>query len=244
MAYEFRHVTADRAHIVAFQFKIGVVGQFVERHCAVDEKFMVVQPLEACLTHVELILNLTDQFLDHIVEGDHADGAAELIDHEGEVSVAVEEKLQQLVERHQFRHGMQRTLDLRQIRRRLMDDRQHVLHVDQTERVLEMAVDQRKTGVFDSMAALRLVVKSRWISSATMDVRGVMMPRTMRSFSSSALIRMSRSVSVTSSFSSLAVTIILSSSALWAFSCSPDSSRRKTWRSRPLEAALSTRWPV
>src|SRR5262249_22307632 len=102
MSEQVRYVTADRAHIGALQLESGELVQFVEAESAVDREFVSVDFLELGFLHVELILNIADQFLEHVFERDHADGTSKFVDHDREVRVFAQKKIQQLFQRHHF----------------------------------------------------------------------------------------------------------------------------------------------
>ena len=99
------------------------------------------------LLRVELVLDVADQFLEHVVERHDAGRAAELIHHQREMRVLGEEKAEQLLQRHHLRHGVQFALDALQIRLRLAHQLQQILDVDEPDRVIEMPSAERKPRV-------------------------------------------------------------------------------------------------
>jgi hypothetical protein len=105
MAEQMRDVTADRADVRAFQFEPDEVAQLVESQRAIDGKFVLVDFAKLGFLAVELVLDVANDFLEDVLERHHADGAAVFIDHDGEVGVLRQEKVEEFLERHHFRHG-------------------------------------------------------------------------------------------------------------------------------------------
>ena len=108
---------------------------------------VVVDAGEGGALVVELVLDVADEFLHDVVEEHDADGRAEFIDGHGEVGVLAQEELEQRVERHGVRHDLELALDAHQVRIPVVDELEEILDVDQADGVVEVAFDERETGV-------------------------------------------------------------------------------------------------
>ena len=142
MAEQMCDVTADGGDLVAFELDTGLIGEFVEVEGAFDSELVLVDAFELADLVVELVLDITHDLLQHVVERDDADCAAEFIDCQGHVDMFVEEEAQQLVDRHHFRHHVQFALDLAEVGLRLADQRQQILDMNDADRVVQMALDK------------------------------------------------------------------------------------------------------
>ena len=94
------------------------------------------------LLGVEFVLNLTDQLLEDVFECDHANGAAVLVHHDGEVEPPVEEELQEFLQPGRLGHVDDAAGDRLQIRAaaRLEAQRVEVLDVDHAEGPVEVPI--------------------------------------------------------------------------------------------------------
>src|SRR5439155_5019446 len=87
MTEQMGDVPADGAHIRALQFKLGEFVQFVKSQSAVHGEFVCVNLAKLLLLKIELVLNITDQFLEHIFQRHHADRAAKFINYQRKMGV-------------------------------------------------------------------------------------------------------------------------------------------------------------
>jgi hypothetical protein len=154
------NVAADGADIGALQLQARQVPQLVEPQRAVDGELVLVDLAKFGLLAVELVLDIPHDFLEHIFQGHHADGAAIFIDDDGEMGVAGKKEVQQFLQRHHFRHGNQLALDPEQIGLRIAHHRHQFLDVNEADRVIEMAAAKRKTGVARFKSLLQILLKT------------------------------------------------------------------------------------
>src|SRR5581483_2412724 len=77
---QMRDVAADRADIRAFEFEAGEIVDFVKTERALDDKFILVDFAKFLLLDIELVLDVADDFLEHVVERNDADSAAVFVD--------------------------------------------------------------------------------------------------------------------------------------------------------------------
>ena len=87
-------IAADGADVRAIEFETGGVTQFIKAERAVDDEFVFIDLAKFFLLRIELVLNIADQFLKHIFEGDHANCAAELVDNDGNMGVFTEKEIE------------------------------------------------------------------------------------------------------------------------------------------------------
>src|SRR4029450_5226261 len=111
-------VAANGADARAIEFKTGGVTQFIKAQRAVDDEFVFIDLAEFLLFRIELVLNVADQFLKHIFEGDHANRTAELVDNDGNMGVFSEKEIEEFLKRHHLRTWNQLAFDEHKIRRR------------------------------------------------------------------------------------------------------------------------------
>ena len=65
MAQEVSDITTDRTDIGIFYFDVSQVAQLIKAEPASDDKFILVNLAEFGFLHVELVLDIADQFLEH-----------------------------------------------------------------------------------------------------------------------------------------------------------------------------------
>ena len=94
----------------------------------------------------------------HYAQADNR--SAKFIDHQSQMGVAGQEKIQEPLQRHHFRHWIHLALDRLQTRLRITEQLQQVLDVDQADRVVEVAFAQGKAGVARSLSALEILLKT------------------------------------------------------------------------------------
>src|SRR5438876_5223742 len=116
------------------------VGQ---RHEAVDEEGAALLAEERTLA-VELVLDLADELLDDVLEGDESGGAADLVDHDREGHALAAELGERAVEVGRLGEVERLAHELahRALRRRADD----VLHVDDPDDVVEVLAVDRDAG--------------------------------------------------------------------------------------------------
>ena len=119
----------------------------MQAECRGDDELILAHAAHLGLVRVELILDVADEFLDHVVERDDAGGAAELIHDEREVRVTREEKAEQLFQRHHLGDIVQLALDARDVGLRLAHGAQEILDVDEADRLVEVLAAEGKTSV-------------------------------------------------------------------------------------------------
>ena len=112
--------------------------------------------MKLCLFGVELVLNIADQFFEHVFERHHADRAAKFVDHDGKVRMFAQKHAQQFFQRHHFRHRCQFTFDLHQIGILILHHRHEVFDVNQADRVVEILATKRKPRVLGRDCFLRV----------------------------------------------------------------------------------------
>src|SRR5581483_11902534 len=140
-------ISANGADIGAVELETGHVAQFIETKPAIDDKLVFVDLLKLFRLGIEFVLDIADQFLEHVLHRDHADSAAELIDHDGEMSVPDQKEIEQFFQRHHFRNRNEFPPDFHQVRMRIAHQRNEFLDVDQSDGVVEMPAAKRKSRV-------------------------------------------------------------------------------------------------
>ena len=96
---------------------------------------------------VELVLDVTDQLLHHVVKEDHPDRRTELIDRHRQVGMLLEEKFQQRIQRHGVRHHLEIALDPHQVGIGIVEQFEQILDVDQSDRLVEVTFYQGEARV-------------------------------------------------------------------------------------------------
>src|SRR5579862_810985 len=81
------HESSDRVVVLIGQVDVELLVEVVDRERAVDPDRVVVDPLDGLVRQVELVLDLTDDLLDEILERDDPLDRAVLVDDDREVLV-------------------------------------------------------------------------------------------------------------------------------------------------------------
>lgn len=93
----FGHPTTDRIDLRGLHGFINQLRQLKERKRPVQSPLAIAQHLDARFFLVELILNLTHQFFEDVLQGHHAGGTAVFIHHHRQMKATVQKELQQPV---------------------------------------------------------------------------------------------------------------------------------------------------
>src|SRR6267154_417957 len=99
--------------VVAFFREIDaqVLLQLAQRDGAVGEDHAVALHAKLLLLHVALVVDLADDLLDHVLEGDDAARAAELVDHDGDMGLSPMHLREEARDLHHLRNE-ERPLDV------------------------------------------------------------------------------------------------------------------------------------
>ena len=90
-----RNVATDRCYLTTFDVEIFFkVREVVKGRGTLNHEFMLVDASEFRFVIVELILNITDQFLDDVIEEYYAANVTKLIGHQRHVRTFRKEKFQ------------------------------------------------------------------------------------------------------------------------------------------------------
>jgi hypothetical protein len=149
-AQTLRHQPVGRGDPFGHEPFADQIGQLMQREQTVNFPRLIAGPHQPWFLGVELVLNLADEFLQDVFEGDHADGTTVLVHHDGEVEFPVEEELQELLQPGRLGHVDDAAGDRLQIRAAagLETQRVEVLDVNDAEGLVEVArVAQREPGV-------------------------------------------------------------------------------------------------
>src|SRR4051794_10010746 len=160
MPQQMSHVTADRAYVGAFQIKLRKIVQLVQPQRSIDTKFVSADLVKLFLLEIELILNVSDEFLQYIFQCHKAHGPAKFIHYDGHVRVLTEEQSKQVFERHHFRDWKQFAFDLHQIGMRITHHGKQFLDVNQADRIIQVFTTQRKARMlgFDRLCNVRIEI--------------------------------------------------------------------------------------
>ena len=147
MPEQMGHVTADRADVRTFQFEFGEIVQLIKPERAVHGEFVRVDFLELGLVGVEFVLNVADQFLQHVFQRHHSNRPAEFVDHDCQVQVFTQKKTEQFLERHHLGDRNQFAFDPQHIGIRIAHHRHEFLDVNEPDCVVEVLATKRKARV-------------------------------------------------------------------------------------------------
>src|SRR5438309_135929 len=100
MTEQMGDVPADSAYVRALQLKLGELVQLVKSERAIHGKFVRADLAKFLLFEIELVLNITNQFLQYILERDHSDSAAKFINHQCKMRVLAQEQFEQFFKGH------------------------------------------------------------------------------------------------------------------------------------------------
>ena len=87
MSKQMRHVTADRADVRTFQVELRKIIKLVETQRSIHAEFVSADFSKFLLLEVELVLNVANEFLQHILQGDQAHCPSEFIHNDCDVGV-------------------------------------------------------------------------------------------------------------------------------------------------------------
>ena len=99
-AQRMRDQAADGVEALVFEPDAEGLGHALDRRVAADAPGAVGQREDVALVllDVELVLDLADDLLEHVLDRDQSGDAAELVDHDGQVVAVGAELAQQVVE--------------------------------------------------------------------------------------------------------------------------------------------------
>ena len=98
---------ADRVVLVGVlepEVRVEQLGQVVDVGPAVDPGLVVGQPDDQRLLLVVLVLDLADDLLEEVLDGDQAGRPAVLVEHDRDVDLAPLELVEQVVDAHRLGH--------------------------------------------------------------------------------------------------------------------------------------------
>ena len=98
-----QHQPGDGDGDVLGQAPAELAVEVADRHVALADHAAVLAPDHAALDGVVLVLDVADDLLDDVLEGDDAAQRAVLVDHDGEMLVAGAERLELVEQRGRFR---------------------------------------------------------------------------------------------------------------------------------------------
>src|SRR5581483_3788985 len=139
-----RDVSANGTHIRAFQVQFGQLIQLVKTQRAVDGEFIRADFAKLFFFEIELVLDIADQFFEHVFQSYDSNSSSEFIDHERQMGVLTQEQFEQFLQRHHLGHWNQFAFDLKQIRILRAHQRKQLLNVNQADGVIEVLTTERK----------------------------------------------------------------------------------------------------
>ena len=109
IALDFQQQSSQRVGFALHLLEVFIVqfqraGKVGEQRLSLEDKRVLIQTCKGAFVIVILVVNLADDFLDDVLHGDNAAGAAELIDHNGYVHLVPLEVAQEIVNHLGLRH--------------------------------------------------------------------------------------------------------------------------------------------
>jgi hypothetical protein len=88
----------DGAIVVVAKFEPELLGDILDWEAAIGDQLAVADPLDERVFNVVFVLDLADDFLKDVLDGDEAGGAAVLVGDDGDVDTVAAELGQKVVD--------------------------------------------------------------------------------------------------------------------------------------------------
>src|SRR5262249_286884 len=112
MTEQMSNVPADGADVRTLQVQLREFVQLIKSKSSVYTEFVCIDFPKFFLFEIELVLDVPDQLLQHILQRHYAHSSAKLVDHKREMRVLAQKQFEQFLKRHHLRHGNYIAFDL------------------------------------------------------------------------------------------------------------------------------------